>query len=645
MIELQPEPSRSSPELNKALIEAVKNNHGETVKGLLSLSKENSSILDINAIDEKKYTPLHWAALQADDTITELLLNAGADPDKETIHGETALFLAAKSWHTFIAHLLLLHFANPNITNKITGETPWETAGAHSHKEVIELLLHFGCGIGKYLPQSLSDINTKYCFIFGMKTTPLDEPTPLKTFIITHQTLHFENAIDNWEQLQDYERKLTLLKSGQITENTDELRDVFISHLEKIYLTLKGREETLQLEKILSIISPTKKEIPTLKTILQEINEVIGWLPYPNQVSFRDLLFAIPYARLFPLISRIFQDNPENETLKTLFFVFKSHSQEIRLFNQIKKKIMSDLGVATAIKNNKDAPTILQKCQIPFSAVGSAIIQHTSFTLPQAVVTELMQTQPSLDPNNRNFTIFKLNQWREEKYLYQKSLRDYLYNTNSKIILNMSCTLLGLLLISFSCLLFILLKHNKPNYSSESAMLITMLIVSLCILVPCTLTCCVEPLCTPDDDPTVIQSYIRKLQSPQLVNMNQEQWDFFIALYRLLKDMQTTLLPNQCPLLDDIIRTLGRTEPPVSIYTLMSLLSNDLTRLFSGADDAPLLSAGLFLSQRYRDVHFYPPQKVDRLLPLPGSSERSGAESETDPLLSRSRYNSRSMAV
>ena len=194
-LELESVPERS-PELGKALIDAVKNKNLNTVRLLLSLLNENSNEFNINAADGKQHTALHWAALGGSDTITELLLNAGADPDRETVDGETALFFAARKGLTFITRLLLLYFANPHIASTINGHSPWEVATENSKKEIVELLLHFGCGIGKNLPEQLSDINAKYCFSFGMEIVGATD--------IIQTSMFFSRTIFDLSQLQDY---------------------------------------------------------------------------------------------------------------------------------------------------------------------------------------------------------------------------------------------------------------------------------------------------------------------------------------------------------------------------------------------------------------------------------------------------------
>jgi uncharacterized protein len=69
---------------------------------------------DVNAAQGDGMTALHWAAMNDDAELTQLLLYAGANVRSATrIGGYTPLFMAAKSGASAVADLLLKNGADP----------------------------------------------------------------------------------------------------------------------------------------------------------------------------------------------------------------------------------------------------------------------------------------------------------------------------------------------------------------------------------------------------------------------------------------------------------------------------------------------------------------------------------------------------
>ncbi|KAK3090146.1 hypothetical protein FSP39_009489 [Pinctada imbricata] len=63
--------------------------------------------VDVCCYDDKKRSPLHFAASQGYETIVKVLLDKGANPNQKDMLGNTALHLAACTGHVPVVTLLL----------------------------------------------------------------------------------------------------------------------------------------------------------------------------------------------------------------------------------------------------------------------------------------------------------------------------------------------------------------------------------------------------------------------------------------------------------------------------------------------------------------------------------------------------------
>jgi uncharacterized protein len=93
-------------------------------------------------------TPLYVAAVQGETEIVRILLDAGADPNKESAgESEGTPLCAAASWgHAEVVRLMLQYGADPNLMER-TGEVAMTALGwarRNHHDEVVRLLLENG---------------------------------------------------------------------------------------------------------------------------------------------------------------------------------------------------------------------------------------------------------------------------------------------------------------------------------------------------------------------------------------------------------------------------------------------------------------------------------------------------------------------
>jgi ankyrin repeat protein len=119
---------------------------------LASQTKQAAALVEqgapVNGLSRYGSTPLYMAAVQGEAEIAHLLLEAGADPNKESAgESEGTPLCAAASWgHAEVVRLLLLYGADPNLIER-TEEAPMTAltwARRNHHDETIRLLLDSG---------------------------------------------------------------------------------------------------------------------------------------------------------------------------------------------------------------------------------------------------------------------------------------------------------------------------------------------------------------------------------------------------------------------------------------------------------------------------------------------------------------------
>ncbi|MEA2900806.1 MAG: uncharacterized protein QOH36_693 [Actinomycetota bacterium] len=118
-----------------------------------------------NSVGDGGSTPVYVAALREDPAVVRLLLEAGADPNREsTGDGEGTPLCAAASWgKSEVIHELLAHGADPNQRESgvggSAGYSPLLWASRGGHHETARMLLEVGAD-----PNADAEGDTPLCF-------------------------------------------------------------------------------------------------------------------------------------------------------------------------------------------------------------------------------------------------------------------------------------------------------------------------------------------------------------------------------------------------------------------------------------------------------------------------------------------------
>jgi len=104
---------------------------------------ERCPLSEINKQDHKGNTALHWATLQGQEDLVQLLVDNSAFVNAQNFAGETALILAASCGFDNVVSVLLEHGANPNICN-LDGASAVHLAAAGGHLTTLDLLARYG---------------------------------------------------------------------------------------------------------------------------------------------------------------------------------------------------------------------------------------------------------------------------------------------------------------------------------------------------------------------------------------------------------------------------------------------------------------------------------------------------------------------
>ena len=103
-------------------------------------------------------TPLHYAALNGEETVAELLLTKGADVHARDRDMATSLHWAAEGGHKGVAGLLLAGDADAGAKDRF-GMTPLHRAALWGHKDVVQVLLEGGAQIDVFAAAALGEMS------------------------------------------------------------------------------------------------------------------------------------------------------------------------------------------------------------------------------------------------------------------------------------------------------------------------------------------------------------------------------------------------------------------------------------------------------------------------------------------------------
>jgi uncharacterized protein len=97
----------------------------------------------VRARDSSGYTPLHWASIDGNREVVELLIDRGAEVNGRTPYGLTPLHLASRAGKLDTVKLLISRGAEVNALTK-DGVSPLREAISSGHEEVSAILRSCG---------------------------------------------------------------------------------------------------------------------------------------------------------------------------------------------------------------------------------------------------------------------------------------------------------------------------------------------------------------------------------------------------------------------------------------------------------------------------------------------------------------------
>lgn len=140
---------------------------------------------DPNLKSQMGDTALHYASETDQYSAVKLLLQHKADPNIRQNDGETALHLACQKGNNDIVQLLIDYKSDPNIQNTILGKTPLHYAVNYSHVKVVKTLLKSNINLniqdkhGKTAKDLATDPEIFSLFLESPSGIPSPEPSEI----------------------------------------------------------------------------------------------------------------------------------------------------------------------------------------------------------------------------------------------------------------------------------------------------------------------------------------------------------------------------------------------------------------------------------------------------------------------------------
>lgn len=216
---------------------------------------------DVNAVNAEGNTPLHWAIGEEQQQIAELLLNRGANVEAEDIKSRVALHWAVREHNPGLVRLLLSRDADIQSVDQ-KGNNPFHWAIQERQKSIVELLVEQGADInaadgdGKSPLQLAVTENHPEIIFFLIEETLLIDPSAIKPDFIEEKTdlsLKWDDcarelccwqtsyipgisySIFQFKQEKDVNKLAALLSN----ERTEAFLCDFISNINPIYARIK----------------------------------------------------------------------------------------------------------------------------------------------------------------------------------------------------------------------------------------------------------------------------------------------------------------------------------------------------------------------------------------------------------------------